>query len=136
MRKLVGEFRAFALRGNVFELAIAFILGLAFNAVVQSLVNDVIMNLVAALFGRPDFSELVFRVGDGVVRYGVFLNTVVNFVLVAFALFAVAKALNRAREARGEKTDAPNSKECPYCLTSISLKAQRCPACTSQLQVA
>lgn len=134
MGRLLTDFKSFALRGNVLDLAVAVILGLAFSAVVQSLVDDVLMQLIAAVFGTPDFSELSVTVGQAVVRYGAFLNTVVNFILVALALFLVIKAFNRAREARGHKTEPPTTRECPYCLTNVPLKAQRCPACTSELQ--
>lgn len=136
MRRLLSDFKAFALRGNVLDLAIAVILGLAFSAVVQSLVDDVLMQLIAAVFGTPDFSELSVTVGQAVVRYGAFLNALVNFVLVALALWVIVKAFTRAREARGHKTEPPTTRECPYCLTNVPVKAQRCSACTSQLQAA
>ena len=136
MRKGLAEFRAFALRGNVIDLAVGVILGLAFNAVIQSLVNDVLMNLIAALFGRPDFGDLTMKVGEGTIRYGSFINAVINFLLVAFALFLIVKAFNRARERRGHKAEPPENRDCPYCATSIPVKAQRCPHCTSQVEPA
>jgi large conductance mechanosensitive channel len=128
---MLKEFKAFALRGNVVELAVAVILGLAFNAVVLSLVNDVIMNLIAALFGQPDFSRLTFTVGDGVIRYGAFINAVINFVIIALVLFLIVKAINRAMGV--PKEDPPKMAECPFCKTSVPVNATRCPACTSQL---
>ena len=128
---MLTEFKKFALRGNVVELAVAVILGLAFNAVVQSLVDDVLMNIIAAAVGKPDFSDLTFRIGDAVIRYGDFLTAVVNFILIAFALFLVVKALNRMMGAREEP---PKMAECPFCKTSIPVTATKCPACTSQLQ--
>jgi large conductance mechanosensitive channel len=128
---MLTEFKKFALRGNVVELAVAVILGLAFNAVVQSLVDDVLMNIIAAAVGKPDFSDLTFQIGDAVIRYGDFLTAVVTFILIAFALFLVVKALNRMMGAREEP---PKMAECPFCKTSIPVTATKCPACTSQLQ--
>jgi large conductance mechanosensitive channel len=128
---MLTEFKKFALRGNVVELAVAVILGLAFSAVIQSLVDDVLMNIIAAAVGEPDFSELTFRLGDAVIRYGAFLTAVVNFILIAFALFLVVKAMNRVM---GKEEEPPKMAECPFCKTSIPVNATKCPACTSQLQ--
>lgn len=127
---MLNEFKKFALRGNVVELAVAVILGLAFNAVIQSLVDDVLLNLIAAAVGQPDFSELTFNVGDAVIHYGAFITAVVNFLLVAFALFLVVKAINRMM---GQTDEPPKMAECPFCKTSIPVNATRCPACTTQL---
>jgi large conductance mechanosensitive channel len=127
---VLSEFKKFALRGNVIELAVAVILGLAFNAVIQSLVDDVLLNLIAAAVGQPDFSELSFNIGDAVIRYGAFITAVVHFLLVAFALFLVVKAINRMMGAREEP---PKMAECPFCKTSVPVNATKCPACTSQL---
>jgi large conductance mechanosensitive channel len=128
---MLQEFKKFALRGNVVELAVAVILGLAFNTVIQSLVDDVLMNIIAAAVGEPDFSELTFQLGDAVIRYGEFLTAVVNFILVALALFLVVKAMNRFM---GREEEPPKMAECPFCKTSIPVNATKCPACTSQLQ--
>jgi large conductance mechanosensitive channel len=128
---MLTEFKKFALRGNLVELAVAIILGLAFNAVVQSLVDDVLMNLIAAAVGEPDFSALTFKVGDAVIRYGDFITAVVNFILVAFALFLVVKAINRMM---GSPKEPPKMAECPFCKTSIPVNATKCPACTAELQ--
>jgi large conductance mechanosensitive channel len=128
---MLQEFKKFALRGNVVELAVAVILGLAFNAVIQSLVDDVLMNLIAAAVGQPDFSRLTFTLGDAVIRYGDFITALVNFVLVAFALFLVVKAMNRLA---GKQDEPPKMAECPFCKTSIPVNATRCSACTSELQ--
>jgi large conductance mechanosensitive channel len=127
---MLREFKKFALRGNVVELAVAVILGLAFNTVVQSLVDDILLNLIAAAVGEPDFSELTFNLGDAVIRYGAFLTAVVNFVLVAIALFLIVKAFNRLA---GAEDEPPKMAECPFCKTSVPVNATRCPACTSQL---
>ncbi|HZB02808.1 MAG TPA: large conductance mechanosensitive channel protein MscL [Actinomycetota bacterium] len=127
---MLKEFKKFALRGNVVELAVAVILGLAFNAVVQSFVNDILMALIGGLFGVPNFAALTVQVGEAIVTYGVFLNAVVNFLLIAFALFLIVKAINRMMGAREEP---PKMAECPFCKTSVPVNATKCPACTSQL---
>jgi large conductance mechanosensitive channel len=127
---VLKEFKKFALRGNVVELAVAVILGLAFNAVVQSFVNDILMALIGGLFGVPNFAALTVQVGEAIVTYGVFLNAVVNFLLIAFALFLIVKAINRMMGAREEP---PKMAECPFCKTSVPVNATKCPACTSQL---
>jgi large conductance mechanosensitive channel len=127
---VLKEFKKFALRGNVVELAVAVILGLAFNAVVQSFVNDILMALIGGLFGVPNFAALTVQVGEAIVTYGVFLNAVVNFLLVAFALFLVVKAFNRFS---GKEDEPPKMAECPFCKTSVPVNATKCPACTSQL---
>jgi large conductance mechanosensitive channel len=128
---MIREFREFAMRGNLLDLAVAVILGLAFGAVVLSFVDDVLMQVIAGIFGQPDFSSLTFEVGEGVVRYGAFLNAIINFVLVALALFLVIRAYNRLI-LRG----APGTKACPYCVSQIPVNATRCPNCTSDVGAA
>jgi large conductance mechanosensitive channel len=113
MKKLLEEFKAFALKGNVVEIAIGLVLALAFTAVVTSMVDDVLMQVVAAIFGQPDFSSLVIDIGDSTIRYGSFLNAVISFALVAFALFLfVVKPYNamRARQESGDD-EAPSPPE-------------------------
>lgn len=128
---MLTEFKKFALRGNLVELAVAVILGLAFNTVVQSFANDILMALIGGLFGQPNFAVLTVEVGDAVVTYGAFINAVVNFLIVALALFLVVKAINRMM---GVREDEPaNMAECPFCKTSVPVSATRCPACTSDL---
>jgi large conductance mechanosensitive channel len=129
---MLREFKKFALRGNLLDLAVAVILGLAFNAVVQSFANDILMALIGGLFGEPNFAALSVQVGDATVAYGAFINQVVNFLIVAFALFLVIKAMNRAMGVPEE--EAPKNRECPYCRTSIPLAASRCSACTSEVE--
>ena len=92
MRRVLDEFKAFAFRGNLIDLAVAVILGLAFSAVITALVDHVLMPIIASIFGRPNFSSLVLEIGEGEIRYGLFLNALVAFVLIAFALFFVVKA--------------------------------------------
>lgn len=128
---MLREFKEFTMRGSLLDLAVAVILGLALGAVIASFVDDVLMQVIAGVFGQSDFSSLTFAVGDGVVRYGAFLNAVINFVLVALALFLVIRAYNRL-VLRGD-TAAPATKPCPYCVSQIAVNASRCPNCTSDL---
>jgi large conductance mechanosensitive channel len=126
------EFKEFAFKGNVIELAVAVILGIAFGAVVASFVGDILMNLIAAVIGQPDFSQLSFTVNDAEVRYGAFLNALINFLLVALALFFVIKAMNRA--SRKPADEEPTVRECPHCLSTIPARASRCSACTMEVR--
>jgi large conductance mechanosensitive channel len=129
---MIKEFKEFIMRGNVIDLAVAFIMGTAFGAVVASLVKDIIMPLVAAIFGKPDFSALAFTVGSSSITYGAFLNAVVNFLIVAVAMFMIIKAMNARK--KPAPAAAPTTKDCPYCLSTVPLKATRCPNCTSDLK--
>ncbi len=139
--KLLNEFREFAIRGNVIDMAVGIIIGAAFGKIVTSLVNDVIMPPIGLLMGQADFSSLIIPLkgsavaGDLVaVRYGLFINTVIDFVIVAFAIFLLVQQVNRLKRAAPPK-DA-GLKECPRCCSSISLRATRCPNCTSELATA
>jgi large conductance mechanosensitive channel len=129
---MLTEFKKFALRGNLLDLAVAVILGLAFNLVVQSFANDILMALIGGIFGQPNFGALTVEVGDAVVSYGAFINAVVNFLIIAFALFLVIKAMNRMMGVREE--EPPRMRECPFCRTSIPTVASRCSACTSDVE--
>jgi large conductance mechanosensitive channel len=131
---MLREFKAFVMRGNLLELATAVVLGLAFNAVIQSLVGDILMNLIAAVFGEPDFAGLSFTINDAEIRYGAFINAVINFLLVALALFLVIKAYNRTQRPRA--LEEPATRECPYCLSAIPVLATRCLYCTSEVPAA
>jgi large conductance mechanosensitive channel len=134
---VVREFRDFLLRGNVIDLAVAVVIGAAFGAVITSFVGDILTPLLG-LLGIPDFSTLSFQAGEATVRYGLFLNALVTFVLVALAIFLfVVKPVNainarRAGAAEGE----PTTKSCPHCMSEIAAGASRCPMCTSQLEAA
>jgi len=130
---MIDEFKAFINRGNVLDLAVAVIIGAAFGAVVTSFVNDILMQIIAAIFGKPDFSGLTFTLGSGVIKYGSFLNAVITFFLVALSVFFVIKAYNGMRKPTPAETE---TKECPYCLSTIPLGATRCPHCTSELTAA
>ena len=124
------EFREFAMRGNVMDLAVGVIIGAAFGAIVTSLVNDILMPLIGLLMGGIDFSSLALVVGGAEVRYGAFIQNIINFLIIAFVVFLLVRAMNRLK--RDEPT-TPTTKECPHCFTTIPLKAARCPNCTSQL---
>jgi large conductance mechanosensitive channel len=130
--EMIKEFKEFILRGNVIDLAVAFIIGGAFGAVVASLVKDIVMPVVAAVFGKPDFSALAFTIGVSAITYGAFLNAVINFLIVAFAMFLVVKAANARK--KSAPAAVPMTKDCPYCLSAVPLKATRCPNCTSELK--
>ncbi len=125
MRGLLNDFKAFAVQGNLLELAVAFILGVAFAAVVNSFVNDVLMNLIAAVAGKPDFTDLTFSIGDGVIRYGSFLTALVTFLIIAFVLFLIVRAVQRV-----SRPKVAERRDCPHCLSSIQVGAVVCPACT------
>jgi large conductance mechanosensitive channel len=145
---MIKEFKEFILRGNVVDLAIAFIMGGAFGAIVSSLVKDIIMPIVGVLLGGVDFSNLFItlkggpyasladaqKAGAATINYGVFVNTIITFLIVALAMFLLVKAMNAARRPVPAAPAALTTKECPYCFTTISLKATRCPHCTSELK--
>ncbi|HEY7509632.1 MAG TPA: large conductance mechanosensitive channel protein MscL [Vicinamibacteria bacterium] len=140
---MLKEFRDFALKGNVIELAVAVVLGAAFGKIVSSLVDDILMPPLGLVLGGVDFRELFLDLSGGayptlaaaqaagapVIRYGLFLNALVAFVIVAFALFLVVRQINRFTA----KPAAPTTRDCPYCLSAVPLKATRCAHCTAQL---
>lgn len=136
MKKMLQEFKTFALRGNVMDLAVGVIIGAAFQSIVKSLTDDIISPLLGLFSsGQLDFSEMVIPIGSGI-RYGAFLTTVLNFIIMAFLVFLLVKGMNRLATLgkKPEAPKAPSTKACPYCCTEISIKATRCPHCTSQLQ--
>ena len=156
---MLKEFRQFIMRGNVVDMAVGIITGVAFGAIVTSLVSDVIMPPIGLLVGNVDFTNLfaVLKNGSPVgpyasladaktagavtINYGVFLIAVISFIIIAFAVFMIVRYVNRLRyQMDRQKEEAaqaePTTKECPYCLSSIPLKASRCPECTSQLETA
>lgn len=127
---MIKEFKSFALRGNLLELAVAFILGGAFALLVQNLVANVLMPLIAAVVGQPSFDDLTLTVGDGVIYYGRFLTALVNFLIIAFVLFLLIRSLTRLTRRPDEE---PKQRECPHCLSMIPVGARRCSACTSEV---
>ena len=146
------EFKEFAMRGNVMDMAVGIIIGAAFGTIVTSLVNDVIMPPIGLLLGNVDFSNIfaVLKEGKTVGPYasvaaakaagavtmnvGVFINTVINFLIVAFAIFLVIRSINRLKRKQEAPAAAPTTKECSFCFTAIPIKATRCPNCTSELK--
>ena len=138
------EFKEFALKGSVLDLAIGVVIGAAFGKIVTSLVDDILMPPLGMLIGGMDFSSLFInlsnqpvasldaarKAGIPVIAYGNFINTLISFLIIAFAVFLVVRQINRMRR---EPAAAPSTKECPYCASAIALKATRCPACTSAL---
>jgi large conductance mechanosensitive channel len=140
---MLKEFKEFAMRGNVIDMAVGIIIGGAFGKIVTSLVNDVIMPPIGMLLGNVDFSKLSITLkaaaGDTAavtLNYGAFVNTVIDFVIVAFAIFMVIKQINRLKKKEEEPPKEPTTKECPKCFSTIPIKATRCPQCTSELQTA
>jgi large conductance mechanosensitive channel len=142
---MLKEFREFAVKGNAVDMAVGIVIGAAFGNIITSLVKDMIMPPVGLLLGKVNFSSLFVSLsgtqyetlkaaqdaGAATINYGMFINAVVNFVIVAFAIFMVVRQINRLK--RAPAPSEPSTKECQYCLTSIPVKASRCPSCTSQL---
>jgi large conductance mechanosensitive channel len=140
------EFREFAMRGNVLDLAIAVVIGVAFGRIVTSFVEDILMPPIGVLLGRVDFSNLFINLsakdypsvaaakaaGAATLNYGIFLNHIINFLIVAFAIFLLIKQINRMQ--KPGPAPAPTTKDCPHCLSAIPLKATRCAFCTSDLK--
>ena len=140
------EFKKFIMRGNVFDLAVGIIIGGAFGKIVTSFVNDILMPPIGALLGKVDFSNLFISLtgekyaslaaaqeaGAATINYGMFFNTILDFVIVAFVIFLLIRQVNKLK--KEEPAAAPTTKPCPYCKTDIPLAATRCPHCTSQLE--
>lgn len=128
---MLKEFREFVMRGNVLELAIGVIIGAAFAKIVGSLVGDILTPLVGLVVGGINISELSFTIGDAVVKWGAFVQSIFDFLVIAFVIFLIVRTANKLQKAPAPAD--PTSKDCPHCFTSISIKATRCPNCTSQL---
>ena len=145
---MLKEFKAFIAKGNVLDLAVAVIMGASFGAIVNSAVNDVIMPPIGLILGKVDFKQLFFSL-DGksyatledakkaaapVIAYGTFVNTVINFLIVAFCVFLMVQAVSKMKKPAPAVEAAPTTKECPFCASTIPIKAVRCPNCTSDLK--
>ena len=147
------EFKEFAMKGNVIDLAIGVVIGGAFGKIVTSLVNDIIMPVVGSLVGKVDFSNLYINLsgqqfnslqeaqaaGAATINYGLFLNNLINFLIIAFSIFIVIKQINKIKNFTMKKEEVKveaTEKDCPYCCTKIDIKATRCPHCTSVLEEA
>ena len=151
---MLKEFKEFAMRGNVVDMAVGIIIGAAFGAIVKSLVADVLMPPIGLLLGNVDFSNLfiVLKVGKVAgpyaaladaqaagavtVNYGMFINTVISFVIIAFAVFVIIRNINRLKRQEEAPPAAPTTKDCPLCLSSVPIKAVRCAYCTAELKAA
>jgi len=148
---MLQEFKKFAMRGNVVDMAVGIIIGGAFGTIVKSLVADVIMPPIGLLLGGVDFSDLFLTLKEGAtagpyatlasaqeagavtISYGLFLNSVISFLIVAFAVFLLIKSINRLQREEETAPAEPTTRDCPFCLSSIPIKASRCPHCTSEL---
>jgi len=144
---VLREFKTFLMRGNIVDLAVAVVLGAAFGAIVTSFVNDILMPPVGMALGRVNFADLFINLsgqayptvaaakaaGAATLNYGTFINTVINFVIVAFVVFLLVRQVNRMTAAPAAPAAAPTTKECPFCASAIPIKARRCPLCTSDL---
>jgi len=145
---MLKEFKEFAMRGSVLDLAIGIVLGAAFGAIVTSFVNDILMPPIGMLLGGVEFSNMFITLSGGqyatleeaqtagavTLNYGLFVNTLINFLIIAFAIFLVVRAINRMQREPEPVEEEPTTRDCPYCLSTIPLKATRCPQCTSQLE--
>jgi large conductance mechanosensitive channel len=146
------EFKEFAMRGNVVDMAVGIIIGAAFGTIVKSLVADVIMPPIGLLLGNVDFTNLFVVLKEGAtagpypsladaqaagavsINYGTFINTIISFIIVAFAIFFLIRSINKLKRKEEAPPPEPTTKECPYCITTIPIKATRCPNCTSELK--
>jgi large conductance mechanosensitive channel len=145
---MIQDFKTFIMRGNVIDLAVGIIIGVAFGRIVTSLVNDIVMPPIGLILGRVDFSNLFINLTDttyislaeaqeagaATINYGLFINTVFEFIIIALVIFLVIRQFNRLQ--REEEAAPATTKDCPYCMTSIPIQANRCPNCTSDLLVA
>ena len=149
---MIKEFKEFAVKGNVVDMAVGIIIGAAFGTIVKSLVSDVIMPPIGLLLGNVDFSNLFIVLKDGAaaaspyatmadadaagavtMKYGQFLNTIISFLIVAFSVFILVKNMNKMKKKEVEVPAEPTTKDCPKCFSAISIKATRCPNCTSEI---
>lgn len=142
------EFKEFAMKGNVLDMAVGIIIGAAFGKIISSFVADILMPPLGLLLGKMDFSNLFINLsgqdfptlaaakeaGAATINYGIFLNTVIDFIIVAFAIFLLIRQVNKLK--RQPPAAPPNTKDCPFCATAIPIAAKRCPNCTSQLSAA
>jgi large conductance mechanosensitive channel len=151
IKNFLNEFKKFAMRGNVIDMAVGIIIGTAFGKIVDSVVKDMIMPPLGLLLGRVDFTNLYFVLKDGIpkgpytsldlasqagavrINYGMFINTVISFLIIAFAVFMLIKAVNQLQSQLVREETAPTTKSCPFCFNMVDQRATRCPHCTSDL---
>lgn len=134
---MLKEFREFALRGNVLDMAVGVIIGVAFGSIITSLVTDILMPPIGLVMGGADFSALSWDLtgmGTATINYGIFINTVLNFIIVAFVMFLLVRSFARLQRVEEEASSESTTKKCPFCLSEIAIAATRCPHCTSQLE--
>ena len=128
---MIKEFKEFISKGNVMDMAVGIIIGSAFTAIVNALVSSILMPLIGLICGGQSVADLYFKIADATFPYGALLQAIIDFILIAFVLFLIIKAMNKLRK---KKEDAPaTTKKCPYCITDIAIEATRCPNCTSEL---
>ena len=133
MKSFLSEFKKFVLRGNVIDLAVGVIIGAAFQAIVNSLVDDIISPLIG-LIADTDLSDMVATVGGVDIRWGAFVTAIINFIIMAFVIFLIVKGINKAAElGKKKEEEKPTTKVCPHCKSEINIEATRCPHCTSEL---
>ena len=131
---MLKEFRDFAMRGNVIDLAVGVIIGGAFGKIVGSLVNDILMPLIGLVLGGVNFAEQAVQIGQASVKWGAFVQAIIDFIIIAFVIFLIVKAANKAKKQEPAPAPAePTTKEGPFCYSTVHIKASRCPNCTSQL---
>ncbi|MGE3063539.1 MAG: large conductance mechanosensitive channel protein MscL [bacterium] len=142
------EFKEFALKGNMLDLAVGIILGSAFGKIITSLVNDILMPPLGLLLGKVDFSNLFVDLsgkgfnsvadakaaGAATINYGLFINVIIDFIIVAFVIFMLIKQVNKLNRKKVEAPSSPTTKECPYCFSTINIKATKCPNCASEIK--
>lgn len=134
MKEFIKEFKAFIARGNVIDMAVGVVIGAAFGAIVTSLVDNIIMPLIGILIGGINFESLSITVGGAEVKYGMFIQSIVNFLIIAFVIFLVIKQIGKlTSKMKKEEAKVEKEKSCPYCFTQIPIEAIRCPHCTSEL---
>lgn len=136
MKKFLQEFKAFAMRGNVLDLAVGVIIGGAFQKIVASLVGDIISPLLG-LFGGMDFTSYVWKIGEVEIKYGAFITAVIDFIIMAFIIFLLVKGINKVMSLGAKKHEEvveATTKQCPYCMNEVAIAATRCPHCTSNLE--
>jgi len=145
---MLKEFKEFAMRGNVIDMAVGIIIGAAFGKIVTSLVNDVLMPPIGLILGNVNFTNLFIDLsgqshaslaeakaaGAATINYGMFINTVIDFLIVAFVIFMLIRQINRLKREPAAAPAAPTTRDCPYCFSVISIKATRCPHCTAQVE--
>lgn len=154
---MLKEFKEFALKGNIMDMAVGVVIGGAFQKIVNSLVNDIIMPAISVLTGNVDFTDMVWTVGNASIKYGSFITTIVDFLIIAFSIFIAVKYINKLNKLKElgdlavskidkkgrlkkhkqedvvEEPKEPETKTCPYCLTDVKYHATKCPHCTSEL---